>query len=254
MGLLRLFLSIGVVYRHTLVFFHDDLILAGNLPGIRQAYGFLGSIGYIDLIFALNYYRVQIFFVLSGFLMALILNGKYSKLPVFSFYTRRILSIYPAFLISAILGVVLVFPFIVQVWSNQSIFGNIIYVIRNFFMLGADHGFLVAPCSSLYPSDVYHNLRALGTSCSIINLPSWSLGVEVAFYFIAPFVVKSIKSTVVFFMYGLVFHLSISFLKESTNRYSTNGYFYKKPMGFYWLFVLWFLFYLFWGWCFSVSY
>jgi len=72
-GILRLFLAFCVIAGHSQM----------------TVFGVLGP--------NWSVWAVQIFFVISGFYMALILNTSYRTLPVKSFYFSRAVRIYPTY-------------------------------------------------------------------------------------------------------------------------------------------------------------
>ena len=82
MGFLRLILSLSVVLYH-----------AGSL------FGYTGMNGLV---------AVHIFFIISGFYMALIIKNKYSKAkrPYYTFITNRFLRIYPIYWVVLVLMIV----------------------------------------------------------------------------------------------------------------------------------------------------
>jgi peptidoglycan/LPS O-acetylase OafA/YrhL len=132
---------------------------------------------------------VEIFFVISGFYIALILDKKYLKIRVF--YINRALRIYPTYF--AICGVVL----IVCLFSST---------IRKDMFSYPGIALAVATVSNLtlFGIDGVMFLQWNGNSLDIGNfnfsdLPlwhmlwvpqAWSLGVEVVFYMCAPFLCK----------------------------------------------------------------
>lgn len=108
---------------------------------------------------------VEIFFVISGFYMAMILESRY-KGRVKAFYLNRALRIYPVYWVC--LGTYLV-------WGLFNESTNAFYWLSNIFLLGGDS--LTSQLLGL-PND------------SLIIRPAWTLTLELAFYLLAPLLVR----------------------------------------------------------------
>ena len=141
------------------IFYHAELSVAGFnfLPG-----GFLG---------------VDIFFVLSGFLITGILLGK--NISLLRFYKSRVDRIFPALVLVLLLSCVYAFLFLlpkdVLVFSES--INSALGFFSNFFFMQEDA--YVAEASKLKPL-----------------LHTWSLGVEWQFYLIFPLVILAVKNKI----------------------------------------------------------
>ena len=140
MGVIRLFLALSVVVWH---------LWGHALP-------FTGN-GYIVVI---------LFFIISGFYMSMVINDKYSHLPVSHFYLSRALRIYPLYLLYCSLCSIIAYC-----WKAT-------YGARNDQRVA----FLGAVKYYDFPD---HFLR---TWEWVIIPPSWSLAIELQFYLAAPFI------------------------------------------------------------------
>ena len=190
MGLIRLILAISVLLAHMQSFNH------------RSAKTVLGFT-FVDPIAA-----VQCFFMLSGFYMALVLNEKYKGPGSYvTFVTQRFFRLYPTYWL--ILGCVVVGELVVaftqgnrhemtytmEYWvSSHAVltwFTSAVLVVSNLALFGLN---------DLYLFYVSLTTGSLGTSSSALpsNIasvytivpPAWSLGIEVVFYSVAPFLVR----------------------------------------------------------------
>ncbi len=165
MGLLRLFLAISIIMAHA------------------------GSIYKYQLIDAKT--AVQSFYILSGFYMSLILNNKYAKVPYRLFISNRLLRIYPTYwLILLLTGIVSFVLFGLGHFSLNPLVG----ILQNYKNI---HGIpLIYQSFSdlsgnifIFTSPAYFTINPTSSSPLLIG-QSWTLGIELLFYFIAPFLVR----------------------------------------------------------------
>lgn len=168
-----------------------------------------------------------IFFTMSGFYMALILNEKYPANQNRLFYLNRWLRIWPMYLGALALlalfvaktGVICAMQcmdlsFAGQILSQLPASWLTAIGLSNLFMIGLDaqwvlsflphdtfgHGELVA---RLTP---WPNPQLNGPLFTLIN-PAWSLAIELVFYLLAPFLLRSIGRTLAVFIAALGLHL-----------------------------------------------
>jgi len=191
MGFLRLFLALSVVTEHAHILgFTENTI-----------FGFTG-IG--------AWYAVNFFFIISGFYMAMVLNGKYRDTPKIIFYKSRVLRIFPIYYIGLLLGLWVSFDSVMQVFNNLTLGSQLLYVFQNLFLFGQD-----------LTSSIVCLVTVEGSCTSVLNVainpPSWSLAVELGFYLCAPFVLKDIRKTVAFFLIGCLYLLSLNVLSFPVN-------------------------------------
>jgi len=143
---------------------------------------------------------VQAFFVVSGFYMALVLNGKYTDRRLF--YTNRLLRIFPAYLVMMAISAVFVFGFNATATSTQDIFGTAFSNPLTALVLGLEHILLVGQdmlfwCKIAPDGSLYFDLsNAPPTEDSpwawqaLLVPQSWSLSLELMFYAVAPFLAR----------------------------------------------------------------
>lgn len=178
MGILRLLLALGVVTEH-----------AGN--------------GY----FVGSYTAVQIFFLISGFYMALIWSsGRYETMP--RFYASRCARLFPAYWIAVIVGTG--FAFLVDNFTGTN--SAISQLFR--YLSGADfpmsvwvifsNGFLVSSDFAWFIDSVdIEGLGKLHPIHLLIQPPVWTLALEIYFYALCPFLVRA-KTWVLVLMIAIV--------------------------------------------------
>ena len=169
-------------------------------------------------LFKSGYVGVDIFFVISGFLITKliyteIVNKKFSLL---NFYERRVRRIFPA--LAIVLGISVIFAYLILTPIDLIDFSkSLIYVplvISNFYFLNQSDYF-----------DISNELRPL--------IHTWSLSVEEQFYLIFPFFFmfisrKKIKIKFMLFVFALIFFLSFT-LNMTLSEIYPNESFYLLP-------------------------
>ena len=182
MGMLRVFLAICVISAHTGSGYNLGV-------GGRQA--------------------VILFYVISGFYMALVLSQKYiGSNSVNKFYAARYTRLWfpyiPVLLLSlAILLYVGSLSNLSSVYSGAPPWLALLAIISNIFIVGQDLFWLI----SFTPDDVHflpfgesgHNGKRL-----MLNGPLFSVGIELYFYLLAPFFVRSLKGASFLLIVGAV--------------------------------------------------
>jgi peptidoglycan/LPS O-acetylase OafA/YrhL len=150
---------------------------------------------------------VEIFFVISGFYMQLVLSSKYTKEKlgktwVVQFYKARYFRLLPTYLgwsiLVAVAGVILPTSTPYTVWRYlaglPNTLGNLAFKIflgfTNVTMLCQDVTmyFSVHSGQIHWSSDFQNSDVALYRGLTVP--PAWSLGIELSFYFLAPYLLK----------------------------------------------------------------
>ena len=179
MGLLRYLLALSVLFAHC----GSNVLLPAN-------------------------YAVESFYIISGFYMTLILNEKYvGKNSYRNFILKRFFRLAPSYWAIAICTLILVLFYNVNtteypntpivfnphnIINNTSICTWAYSIISNIFMLGQDIAlFFAVNDSSGHLYCTVHSYQELHPFCRYFLVPqAWSIGLEILFYIIAPFVVR----------------------------------------------------------------
>jgi peptidoglycan/LPS O-acetylase OafA/YrhL len=155
MGYVRFLLALSVLLAH-----------AGPLPFVGRMAG--GEVA------------VQCFFILSGFYMALVLNEKYAA--PWSFYWNRLSRIFSGYWVALAAAAALMllsrYPWMgLLSEAGYSPVETVLLAVANAFLVGADWLLFIQSEPPLHQF--------------LLIAPAWSLPIELAFYAIAPFVVRS---------------------------------------------------------------
>lgn len=213
MGTLRTVLALLVVHFHVSFLRATDLIDV-TLPDGRVA--------------------VQMFYLISGFFMALILNEKYIGIPNATrlFYTNRILRLWPVILVVHVLIILswLVMGQVVLVgrqqpigeflaWLAQLDVLSLAYLLfTNVFILGHDYIFFVRidPASGISFAPFQLHPAHNGITLSL-NHPLFTVAIEAAFYLVSPLLLRrGFAVPFALFIAGGLYHVALWY----TGRYN----------------------------------
>jgi peptidoglycan/LPS O-acetylase OafA/YrhL len=162
-GILRIILALSVV------FYHSGFVVVFVGPG----------------------HAVQLFYVISGFLISYILRNTKSYENPITFYSNRILRLYPVYYFVAALSLC-AYLFgsqkFVDVYKSIPFGAVALLVISNLCLLGQDWvKFSAIENGHLVFSTDFHNSE-IDLQKGLLIDPAWTLGVELSFYIIAPFI------------------------------------------------------------------
>lgn len=188
MGILRVLLALVVVIAHS------RPILGFNITDALTA--------------------VQMFYIISGFYMSLILTDKYRSYK--TFITNRFLKLYPIYLVVLFASIVIsVITFLVNkeglvldAWINQSSgisFLSIIFlIIVNLIIFGQDLVmFMGFNSGNLQFNSNYLNSDPMAYRFLVVP-QAWTLGLELMFYVLVPFIVKFRTRIIVLLILGSI--------------------------------------------------
>jgi peptidoglycan/LPS O-acetylase OafA/YrhL len=178
-------------------------------------------------VFPNGQFAVELFFVISGFYMALVLNTKYPAGQTLRFYAARYLRLYPAYIVVLFVVVAFIRP-VNNVYSQAPVAFSLA-MISAFSMIGMEitHWFGLAIDGSgqvAIIGDVNHPgpLSPFANTYHMQHM--WSVGVEISFYVLAPFFLRSRSTTFAilvlsfgaFVLFGLQFQDTHPLMKRST--------------------------------------
>jgi len=167
MGTLRTLLAISVVIGHS---WHNGLIFIGG----RNA--------------------VQLFYIISGFLMSYILVEKKSYDRITKFYLNRVLRLYPIYVAVAIVSLIFVTiseSGFFEIYKNAPASADFLLIFSNIFLFGQDWVLFsgVENGKLVFIEDFSKSEQLL--YLGLLVPQAWTLGVELSFYLIAPLVLNN---------------------------------------------------------------
>ena len=168
MGAIRLFLAFVVVIDHIKAIILRPL---GVDPGDYMTLGMNAG------------HAVMFFYVISGFLISYVLQNKYPATPAgtYRFYKSRAIRIYALYWVVWTLSSIVLDPrHGYAIWT-----GRLRDLLPSLFLFGADWRVAFGH----YPNE-YFGFFPTGME------PAWSLGAEMTFYLIAPFLLRSLTGNV----------------------------------------------------------
>lgn len=184
MGFVRLFLAFTVVISHN---------------GVVNTYVGGGGLA------------VLFFFIISGFCMALVLNGKYTETNPARFYAARFLKLWPPFFVVVCLVFIFIKPvpdFSVTPWAY----------VPTFLLIGHDVLWWFSPTGAPISSIVAPNLA---TTTGMQQM--WSVGVELSFYLVAPFFARRMSTAIMLLVIAFLTHATLTLELPPLNPQVAHG-------------------------------
>ena len=140
---------------------------------------------------------VQLFYIISGYLMCTILyeGGPYSKNKK-KFYFNRFLRLYPVYFVYAFISLFwLYFEFHIagdsefrNVYSTIDLPGSVALIFSNIFIVGQDWIMFTGVDDNQFGLSSNFNDSEVQVWKGLVIPQAWTLGVEISFYLIAPFI------------------------------------------------------------------
>lgn len=187
-----------------LAFLADAIFpLMGTLRFALAAIVVLNHAGCVfDYCGAYGWVAVKLFYVVSGFLIALVLNTKYEAGQNWLFYSNRALRIYVPYLFVLAVSLMLV-PVCVGLFGQLPYYfrgiaatapaldagGWMFAIITNLVILGQDAAYFLGFDGHLYWSTHFTQSPTLVLNLDILP-QAWSISLELMFYAIAPFILR----------------------------------------------------------------
>lgn len=168
MGMLRVLLAVSIIFYHAM----GDYFVGG-----RNA--------------------VQMFYMISGFLISYVLVERKAYSVVSDFYKSRYLRIYPIYFLSALLTLITISLFrdmplaghVFATFAAAPASADLVLAFSNLFIFTQDWLFFLGVSHhELIPVASFQSTEVALTS-GLLLPQAWSLGVELSFYALAPFII-----------------------------------------------------------------
>jgi peptidoglycan/LPS O-acetylase OafA/YrhL len=155
---------------------------------------------------------VQCFYVISGFLIAMVLNERADYASLRNFYLSRYLRLWPAYIVVALASIALTrSDWLSQLSQNVRWPGAAFLAFSNLALLFQDWTlFLRFDAGQLVPTDAFGTWPGAQVNSFLLVPQCWSIGVELTFYLIAPFVCRKVSTLVALLGFGIVTRLIIA--------------------------------------------
>jgi peptidoglycan/LPS O-acetylase OafA/YrhL len=180
---------------------------------------------------------VTLFFIISGFYMAMVINEKYAPAGgswIKTFYIARFWRLYPPYFVLLLImmawGAPTNAPSPLLGALPMSPLPQISLIFSNVFLFGQDvHQFLVrVRVENAGPAvllDLIHRINPVVLQDNMMVIGhAWSLSVEAMFYLVAPFIVRSASRTAMLLAAALVFRFAL--LEVFDQRSGIWGYYF----------------------------
>ena len=181
MGIIRTLLAISVVLGHS--------------------YGFVFTGGRLS---------VQIFYIISGYLMSLVLSTNEKYKNVLIFYFNRFLRLYPIYWVVAlitlmffILKLILGYDSFFEVYEGIDFLGKIALIFSNLLIVGQDWIMFTGVFDGVLGFTTDFSKSDILVYRGLLVPQAWTLGVEISFYLIVPFIINKKR------LWGLILILSL---------------------------------------------
>jgi peptidoglycan/LPS O-acetylase OafA/YrhL len=157
---------------------------------------------------------VQCFYVISGFLITMVLNERADYAQLRNFYLSRYLRLWPAYIVVALATLVLTR----RDWLSQLARlahwpGMVFLAFSNLTLLFQDWTlFLRFDAGHLVPTDAFGTWPGPQVNSFLLVPQCWSIGVELTFYLIAPFLCRKVSTLIGLLTFGLATRLIVGAL------------------------------------------
>lgn len=168
---------------------------------------------YGDFVFIGGQNAVRLFYVISGFLISYVLTEVRSYPSVRTFYVNRILRIYPIYFVVALITLAAYFamsyrPFLAA-YAELPREATVLVSLSNGLLVGQDWLMFTAIKGGAFVfSTNFWNSEVLIYKAFLVP-QAWTLGVELTFYLLAPFVVVSKPKLFVALALSLLIRLAL---------------------------------------------
>ena len=136
------------------------------------------------------------FYIISGFLISYILVEAKTYRSVSAFYTNRVLRLFPIYWLVAITTLIVIFVVsivfnqthqVVNTFESLDFLGRLSLVLSNIFLFGQDWIMFTGVRDGTFQFVTDFRQSEVAVHSGLLVPQAWTLGVELSFYLIAPF-------------------------------------------------------------------
>ena len=155
---------------------------------------------------------VQCFYVISGFLITMVLNERADYVRLRNFYLSRYLRLWPPYIVVALATLAATRSDWLSQLSQVAHWPAIAFLaVSNLTLLFQDWTlFLRFDAGQLVPTAAFGTWPGVQVTSFLLVPQCWSIGVELTFYLVAPFVCRKVPTLVALLIFGIVTRLIIS--------------------------------------------
>jgi peptidoglycan/LPS O-acetylase OafA/YrhL len=153
---------------------------------------------------------VQIFYIISGFLISYILIEAKNYSNIKNFYYNRILRIYPLYCVILFISI-LIYPILdikfFYIIEQAPIIASILLIFSNIFIIGQDWIMFSGIKNNIliFTTNFYNSEIILFEGLFIQQ--AWTLGLEIIFYLIAPFILFNRKIILTLLIFSILLRI-----------------------------------------------
>lgn len=173
-------------------------------------------------------HSVQLFYMISGFLISYVLVEKSTYTNLRSFYTNRFLRLYPIYIFIAAITLIVFLATqnmsFLNIYASSPLTAKFLLVFSNIFLITQDWVMFAGVKTNqlVFTPDFLNSDLVLYKG--LLVPPAWTLGLEISFYLIAPFILH--RRRVMVFMLAIsiiiriiLFHIGLGKQDPWTYRF-----------------------------------
>lgn len=196
-----------------------------TILALSVVFGHAGAI-----VFTGGQLAVQLFYVISGYLMSLIILGK-SYNTIKHFYFNRFLRLFPVYWVVALITLFVYFfcstESSINFFNAYSELGSrsIWLFLTNIFLIGQDWIMFTGVTDGIFKFTTNFRDSEVQVWHGLLVPQAWTLGVELSFYAIAPFILKNWRYWITILIFSIILRVYLVYIGIGTKDPFTYRFF-----------------------------